>query len=363
MKTLLVDAHQDLAWNILTFGRDYTLSVMDTRQREQNSLVPTHNGDTLLGWPEFQTGRVAVILATLFATPTRASFGVWDTQTYADPDQANSRYSSQLDAYRYLVDEHPDKFQLVLNRPNLEAVLTLWQQDGVEAAPVGLVPLMEGADAVRYPSELETWWQRGLRIIGPAWGGNRFCGGTHEPGPLTKQGYALLEGMASCGYSLDLSHMDELAVLQALDFYPGRIIATHANAKALLRGTQSNRFLSNRVIQGLILRGGVIGVVPFNPFLIHGWKPSDGRQAAGLQHLVAHIDHICQIAGNAHHVGIGSDFDGGFGLQQTPSEIDTIADLQKLIPLLAEKGYTDAQIAAVMGQNWIQFLLETLPQG
>ena len=120
--------------------------------------------------------------------------------------------------------------------------------------------------------------------------------------------------------------------------------------------------MSDEVIANLIERNGIIGVVPFNRFLINGWQPSDGRHVVTLQHVIAHIDHICQIAGDAKHVGIGSDFDGGFGVQQTPAEIDTIADLQKLGPLLAEKGYTQADIAAVLGRNWIDFLAETLPE-
>ncbi len=360
---IIVDAHQDMAWNILTFGRDYTLSAAETRQHERCTDIPAQNGDTLLGWPDYQKGRVAIIFATLFAAPLRAKLGTWDTQSYADADQATARYRAQLDAYYVLEDQHPDKFRLVKNQEDLNEILSHWEQDDLETHPVGLVPLMECAEAVRHPSELEDWWERGVRIIGPAWAGTRYCGGTREPGPLTKEGFALLDGMAGLGFTLDLSHMDEKAVLQSLDEYPGRIIASHANAKALLKGTLSNRYLSDRVIQGIIDRDGTIGIVPYNPFLVNGWKPGDGRWRVGLQHVVAHIDHISQIAGDARHVGIGSDFDGGFGLQKTPAEIDTIADLAKLIPYLAEKGYTEEDIAAVMGRNWIDFLSQNLPEG
>jgi membrane dipeptidase len=157
--------------------------------------------------------------------------------------------------------------------------------------------------------------------------------------------------------------MDEQAVLQSLDAYPGRIIASHANAQALLKEPTSNRFLSDRVIQGIIERDGTIGVVPFNPFLVNGWKPGDGRERVSLDHVASQIDYICQIAGDARHVGIGSDFDGGFGLQKTPSGIDTIADLTKLIPFLADKGYSEEDIAAVLGNNWIDFLKQNLPEG
>ncbi|MGD2159305.1 MAG: membrane dipeptidase, partial [Anaerolineales bacterium] len=208
----------------------------------------------------------------------------------------------------------------------------------------------------------ETWWLRGVRIIGPAWAGTRFCGGTREPGALTKEGFALLEAMAVLGFILDISHMDQRAVLQALDTYTSALIASHSNAAAVIGNTISNRHLSDRVIQGLIERDGVIGIVPFNGFLDSDWRPSDGRQVITLQHVIAQIDHICQIAGNARHVGLGSDFDGGFGLQMVPAEIDTIADLSKLAPLLLEKGYTKTDLSAILADNWIRKLKNNLPE-
>jgi membrane dipeptidase len=360
---IIVDAHQDLAWNILAFGRDYTQSAADIRLQERGTEIPARNGDTLLGWPEYQKGHIAIIFATLFAAPIRARLGEWDTQSYADADEAFTRYTAQLDTYYRLVDEHQEKFRLVMSQNDLNTVLLHWSRDDIDGHPVGLVPLMECAEAVRHHSELEAWWKRGVRIIGPAWTGTRFCGGTREPGPLTKEGYALLGGMAGLGFTLDLSHMDQAAVLQSLDEYPGRIIASHANAAVPFNDTQSNRFLSDRVIRGLIERDGLIGVVPYNRFLVNGWKSSDGRRAVGLHHVVAQIDHICQISGDAQHVGIGSDFDGGFGVQDTPAEIDTIADLQKIVPYLSDKGYTPMDIVSILGQNWTNFLQESLPGG
>jgi len=155
--------------------------------------------------------------------------------------------------------------------------------------------------------------------------------------------------------------MDEKAVLQALDIFPGTMLASHANASALLDGLDSNRFLSDRVIHGLIERDAIIGVVPYNPFLLPGWQASDGRHRVTLGFVAAQIDYICQLAGDAAHVGIGSDFDGGFGLQSVPEGIDTIADLGKLAGLLAEKGYTESDIQSVMGQNWLNLLARSLP--
>lgn len=362
-KTIIVDAHQDLAWNMLTFGRDYTRSAAETRQLEQRTETPTRNGDTLLGWEDYQHGNVAVVFSTLFAAPARRQLGEWDTQSYQDENEAHQRYSAQLDAYHRLVDEHPGKFRLLQTQSDLNETVSQWENRSVENPPVGLVVLMENAEGIRSVGELEMWWQRGVRIIGPAWAGTRFCGGTREPGPLTQEGYHLLEGMAGHGFVLDISHMDEKATLQSLDAYPGTIIASHANASALLKGTESNRFLSDRVIQGLLERDAVIGVVPFNRFLVPAWTKKDGRQAVTLDHVVAQIDNICQMAGDARHVGIGSDFDGGFGLQSVPAEIDTVADLQKLIPLLTQKGYTEDDIAIIMGQNWLNILKQNLPEG
>jgi membrane dipeptidase len=373
---LIVDAHEDLAWNILALDRDYTLSVDETRQHEHGTETPLHNGDTLLGWPDYQRGCVAVVFSTLFASPLRARPGEWDTQCYTNISQANAIYRAQVDVYHRLVDDHPDKFRLIHTKEDMLAVLSAWQNSpnslspeatgdkGVEGSgkPVGLVMLMEGAEGVRDPGELEEWWGLGVRIIAPAWRGTRFCGGTHEPGPLTKEGYALMEGMADLGFALDLSHMDVKAALQALDAYPGSVIASHANAAALLKGADTNRHLPNEVIRGLIEHDGVIGVVPYNRFLLPNWRSGDRRDMVNLHLVVAQIDYICQMAGDARHIGLGSDFDGGFGVQSVPVEIDTIADMQKLIPLLAEKGYTEDDTASILGLNWISQLHKILPQ-
>lgn len=360
---ILIDAHEDLAWNILTFGRDYTLPASETRNVEAGRLPPQVNEDTLLGWPDYQRGKVAIIFSTLFSAPVSDQLGGWDRQCYATPEEAYLLYNQQLDVYDRLVDMHPAMFSKVERRRDLRSVIEHWERGDTQEHPVGLVILMEGAEGVREPSELEQWYQRGVRIIGPAWSGTRFCGGSGDPGPLTKEGYALLEGMAEYHFTLDLSHMDEKAVMQALDTYPGPIIASHANALTLLKGSTSNRHLTDRVILGLLERDGIIGVVPFNNFLKPGWKEIGGRETVTLDHFVAQIDYICQMAGNASHVGIGTDFDGGMGVQSVPAELDTVADIRKIIPILSQKGYTEADISAILGGNWLDHLQNTLPEG
>ncbi len=359
----IVDSHEDLAWNILSFGRDYSLSVEETRRNEIGGLTVERNGNTLLGWPEYQQGQVVVIFATLFSTPARWAYD-WETYFYKTFAEAKRQYRQQMDVYYRLTDDHPDKFRFIRSASDLDEVLAGQQKaDPAQGGyPVGLVPSMEGAECILEVDELEEWWEKGLRFIGPAWAGTRFCGGTKEPGPLTEDGRRLLSAMAEHGFTLDLAHMDEPAALESLDFYPGQIVVTHGNCLALMPAHESNRHLSDRVIHGLFERDGMIGVVPFNTFLKDGWlKGKSNRQEVGLEKLLDHVDHICQLAGDARHVGIGTDFDGGFGLQSTPKEIDTIADLQKLVPLLVARGYSEEDAAAILGGNWIRMLRRSLP--
>ncbi len=359
----LIDAHEDLAWNMLTFGRDYTRSATETRRLEceSHAIAPRHNGHTLLGWPEYQTGQVMLIFSTLFATPLRYKHGDWDILSYATPEEAWLVYHRQVEAYHALAESHPECFSLITTRAELATLQTAWHDTTRASHPVGLVLLMEGGDGIRHPSELDQWWEDGLRIIGPAWSGTRYCGGTNEPGPLTEEGRALLSAMADLHFTLDISHMDESAARQALDSYAGTIIVSHANAAACVPGYEGNRLLSDDLIRRLLEREAIIGVIPYCRFLKAGWKVSDGRDGITLETLAVHIDHICQIAGDARHVGLGSDFDGGFGVESAPSDVDTIADLQKLSPILKDRGYSDDDVIAIFGGNWLRYLQENLP--
>ena len=360
---IVIDAHEDLAWNGLTFGRDYTLSVAETRAREMGTETPIHNGHTLLGWPEWITGRVAVVFATLFAAPARRRHGPWDTQCYADAEEAYELYRNSLDFYWRLADEHPDKFCLIRRREDLQQVVDAWQCEEPGETRVGLVILMEGADGVRRPAELPEWHEAGVRILGPAWSGTRYAGGTGEPGPLSDDGRALLDVMADLNMILDLSHMTEEGVLEALDRYQGSVIASHSNPLAHLpHSIKPERHLSDQVILRIAERDGVIGIVPFNPFLKDGWSPSDGRQAVTIDDVIVHIDHICQVVGDAGHVGLGSDFDGGFGADKVPLGLDSVADLRLIGDALSARGYDSGDVEAILNGNWLRVLNRALPE-
>jgi membrane dipeptidase len=350
----LIDAHADLAYSMLTFGRDYLHSAYEIRLSEVGTPHPRNNGDALLGWPEYQRGQVGLVVASLFIMPAKYSDGGFETQVYSSPAEAYRLTLIQRDLYQKICQDHPDKFRLIENRQDLTAVVQAWRSAPAEfperTHPIGLVLMMEGAEGVSGQRELEEWRRFGVRIIAPVWAGTRYCGGTKVPGRFTKEGFQLLESMAELGYTLDIAHMSEESVF------------SHANARALLREDPNGRHLTDRALRRLFERDGVIGVMPYNRALLPGWKDTDPRESVTLSMLIDHIDHICQIAGDASHVGIGSDFDGGFGWPAAPLEVDTIADLQKIGPLLAERGYREEDIAAIFHGNWLRKLEQGLPE-
>ncbi|MBI3162170.1 MAG: membrane dipeptidase [Chloroflexi bacterium] len=361
---ILVDAHADIAYNMLKFERDYSRSAHETRQIEIGSQVVVDNEDALIGWPDYQRGQVAIIFSTLFALPARWSKTANKAQSYRTFDEAHAICREQLQAYQRMTDSQPDKFRLIASTRDLNLVLDNWQTPtpSLGGHPVGMVMLMEGAEAIRDLSELDEWHDLGLRLIGPAWVGTRYCGGWNEPGPLTPDGRKLLSAMADHHFILDLSHMDEQSSVEALDVYRGPIVGTHGNCLSLMPNSNTNRHFSDRVIEGIIERDGVVGVVPYNSYLKPGWVVGqNARSEVPLRYVADHIDHICQIAGDALHAGIGSDFDGGFGLQSVPPEIDTIADLQNLVSLLQMRGYSETDIENIFSGNWIARLKRDLP--
>jgi membrane dipeptidase len=362
---ILVDAHADIAYNMLKYGRDYTRPVAETRQLEAGSHTVQDNGDTLISWHEYQRGNIAVIFATLFAAPIR--FRTYETEklVYKNFEEAHKLYQDQLDAYHRMTDSSPDKFRILASKRDLDLHLDHWNFPTPKETghPVGMVILMEGAEAIRHISELDMWYERGVRLIGPAWVGTRYCGGWREPGPLTDDGRKLLAAMTDFNFTLDLSHMDERAAIEALNIYEGPIVVTHANCAALMPNSNTNRHLPDRIIEGIIDRDGVVGIVPFNSYLKVGWQrdKGDSREEVPLDYVANHIDHVCQLAGDSLHVGIGSDFDGGFGLQSVPPEIDTVADLQNLVSLLQARGYSETDTDNILGGNWLTRLKRDLP--
>jgi len=355
--TLIVDAHEDIAWNVMCYGRDYTQSAHATRARDSDETV-FDTGSATLGLPEWRAGKVAVIFSTIFTMPARSPYRDKLSRTHATPEEAFSLGMRQIDSYRRLAGEDK-RFRLVYGQPDLDAVLDSWKEGNLEPQ-IGLVMLMENGDPIRKPQEVERWHDEGVRLIGPAWMASRYCGGTGEPGPLTDDGVRLLKHMQDLNMILDTSHMAEQAFFQAIDTYGGPIIASHSNPRAYVDG---DRHLSDEMIRALVRRDGVIGAVPFNSFLVKNWsrRKGDPKDAANINHVVRAIDRVCQIAGDALHAGLGTDFDGGFGAESTPAGIDTVADLPKVADGLREAGFSPTDVESAMSGNWLRVLRQSLP--
>ena len=350
---LIVDGHLDLAWNALQWNRDLQTSVHTIRARE-SSLTGAGRGQGTVAVPEMRAGRVALCFATLLARSTGRALQNLD---YSSPLQAYAVAQGQLAYYRSL--ERAREVRLVMNATELDGHIASWE--GWEAAqtpphPVpGLVISMESADPIQSPGEVVTWKEAGVRIIGPAhYGPGRYAGGTSTELGLTTLGKDLLREMQQLGIILDLTHFSDQAFWESLDLFEGDVLASHNNCRTLV---PHQRQFDDRQIRAILERGGVIGVALDNWMLRLGWvRGGKDNGPVGLMDVVNHIDHICQLSGNSRHAAIGSDLDGGFGREQSPTDLDTIADLQKISDLLSGRGYHDDDIAAIMHGNWLRLL-------
>lgn len=353
---LIVDSHLDLSLNALQGNRDLFSSAYTTRAQEQSTPGKGRAQGTV-AFPEMRRGRVALSFATVLARSTGHPEPHID---YATPAQAHGIAKGQLAYYHAL--ERQGHIRLIRNPAQLDAHMAEWaawdaRYPGEETGsppPLGFVISMESADAVLEPAELRDWWDGGLRLIGPAhFGPGRYAGGTGSELGLTELGPALLSEMARVGIILDLTHCSDQAFWEALARYDGPVHASHNNCRAL---NPHQRQLTDQQIRAIIERDGVIGVVPGCWQLKPGWRNGDSNESVSLADVVAHIDHICQIAGASRHVGIGSDLDGGVGREGFAHDLDTIADLQKVGALLGQRGYNQGDAAAIMHGNWTRFL-------
>ena len=356
----IVDAHEDIAWNALALGRDYSCSAHEIRAQETARDMPAGNGHATLGLPQWLEGRIGIICATIFVEPARNGSADLDALTYRTQDQAHALAQLQLDYYHRFADEHA-QVRIIRNQRDLQAVVASWQQPEPAENCVGFVILMEGADPIREPRETEYWADQGVRIIAPAWSSTRYAGGTGQPGPLTRDGVQLLDVMADQQLMLDISHLSDEGVAQALDIYPGTLLASHSNPRAIATLQYPERALSDTHIMRLAERDGVIGVVPYNRFLKSAWTVADGKAAVPVSRVAEAIDYISQLTGNCAHVGIGSDFDGGFGADSIPDPLDTVADLAQIGPALRTLGYNVADEQSVLQGNWLRLLQRGLP--
>jgi membrane dipeptidase len=319
---MIVDAHLDIAWNAVSAGRGF--------------LGPPAPG-YLVSRSTLITSGVGLIFATLYTAPARGSRAMRTRFVYENAHEAHLMAVAEVNYYRSC------GLQLIGDKAELKTYVDVWKKGRLAA-----VLLMEGADPIEDPSQLGAWTGMGVRIIGPAWGGTRYSGGTGAPGGLTELGVQLLKAMRRKRVILDLSHMADQAVADAFAMWRGPIMASHSNARALVPG---DRQVTDETVAEIAHRGGIIGVSFYKDHL-----RKSGR--ATLDDVVRHILHHARAAGGPEHVGIGTDVDGGFDSRYAP--FDDLAKLKEL-PSRLRHHFSRTQVEGVMGGNWIEFLGRSLP--
>ena len=348
---LLVDAHLDLAFNLVN-GLDLRLPLEAARVTAYGRGSAAIGMTPMATLPALRRAGARVVFGTLFVMPEGAPTDMQGLM-YGTPDAAHAQGWAQLQAYHALAAE--GEITLVGNRAALAAAVAV---PTTPHYPIGVVPLMEGADPIRNLDELPAWYAAGLRLVGPAWGRTRYAGGTLAPGPLTAAGRDLVAALAGHGLALDVSHLAEASFWEALELHGGAVCASHANCRQFV---PTDRHLSDDMLRALFERGAVVGVVVFNKFLRHEWDKGHPKHAVTLADAVRHIEHMCELAGNTTQVGIGSDIDGGFGVEGTPAELGDYGDLPRIGVALRDAGWQPEAINGVLGGNWLRWLETTLP--
>ncbi len=348
-----IDAHLDLSMNALEWNRDLTRPVSEINAREKGLMDKPDRGNATVSLPALREGNIGLVVATQigrYVAPNNPLPG-WHS-----PEQAWAQTQGQLAWYQAMVEK--GEMTQIRNLGDLDLHVELWN-DGKEVSekPVGFILSLEGADSIVNLDYLEKAYESGLRALGPAhYGPGRYAFGTDASSPLSPHGKELVKKMDELGIILDATHLCDLAFWDALEIYQGPVWASHNNVRALV---DHNRQFSDEMIKALVDRGAVIGGAFDAWMLSPGWirgESSPRERNVTIATVLDHLDHICQIAGNADHIGIGSDLDGAFGTEQSPYDLETIADLQKIPDLLRQRGYSESDVNKVMHGNWLNFL-------
>ncbi|HLY68217.1 MAG TPA: membrane dipeptidase [Puia sp.] len=348
-----IDAHLDLSMNAMEWNRDLRSSITEIREREKNKTDKPDRGKGTVCLPELRKGNIGLVVATQIAryvAPGNPLPG-WHS-----PEQAWAQTQGQLAWYKTM--EAENEMVAVKDLVSLENHLQAWHNQGDdEKKAVGYILSLEGADSLVSIDYVERAWQHGLRAIGPAhYGPGRYANGTDASGKMDENGLDLLKKMEELHIILDATHLCDDAFWQALENFNGQVWASHNNCRALV---DHNRQYSDEQIKELIDRGAVIGAAFDAWMIVPGWvrgRSTPQNMNCHIERVIDHLDHICQIAGNALHIGIGSDLDGAFGKEQSPYDLETIADLQKIPAILTSRGYAEEDVNNVMHGNWLRFL-------
>lgn len=347
----IFDAHLDLAMNALEWNRDLRWSVSQIRESESGMSDKPDRGNNTVSFDAMRNGNIGLCVATQIARYVKPES---ELPGWNSPEQAWAQTQGQLSWYREM--ERLGHLKQITDLDGLENHLDNWAKNR-DKEPIGYILSLEGADSLVTMEHLEIAYESGLRAVGPAhYGPGTYAHGTDSSGGIGTNGKELLKKMEDLNIILDATHLSDVSFWEALDHFQGPVWASHNNCRKFVN---HNRQYSDEQIRELINRGGVIGMALDAWMMVPNWERGVSTPAsmnASLRQTVENIDHICQLAGNADHVGIGTDLDGAFGTEQTPVEIDTIADLQKLPKMLEKRGFKSSEIRGVMSLNFIRFL-------
>ena len=351
----LVDAHLDLSMNALSWNRDLTESLDEIREREADKNDVAGRGRGTVSLPEMRRAGIGLCLATQIGHSVSKNSLVpgWNS-----PELAWAQTQGQLAWYRAM--EELGHLRQIASRDALDTHIEAYTENG-DSEPLGYILSLEGADSLLNLDYLDRAYAYGLRAVGPAhYGPGRYAPGTGESGPLEPAGRELLKRMQELGIALDVTHLTDEGFDEALDLFDGTVWASHSNCRSLVPAQLQ---VNDEQIRALVKRDAVIGAAFDAWMLFPDWiRGETTPQSSGvsLENLADHVDHICQIAGSSRHCGIGSDLDGGFGTEQTPRDLDTIADIQKLVAIFERRGYSREEIEGIMHGNWLRILREAL---
>ena len=350
----IFDAHLDLAMNAMEWNRDLRWSVAEIRESEKGMTDKPDRGNNTVSFDAMRNGNVGLCMATQIARYVKKDNPL---SGWKSPEQAWAQTQAQLAWYSAMEDA--GELVQIKNKEQLETHLTLWETFE-EKKPIGYILSLEGADSIVSIDHLQRSYEQGLRAIGPAhYGPGTYAFGTDSIGGIGMKGKELLKEIERLNLILDATHLCDQSFWETMDNYQGPVWASHNNCRALVN---HNRQFSDEQILELIQRKAVIGVALDAWMMVPNWirgKSTPMSMDVSLNQMIDNIDHICQLAGNTLHVGIGTDLDGGFGTEQGPKDLDTIADLQKVPQLLSDRGYRSADIKNIMNLNFIQFLRNT----
>ena len=351
---LIVDAHLDLSMNAMEWNRDLRLPVMAIRELEKGMNDKPDRGKGTVAFPELRKGKIGLVVATQIAryvSPTSKLKG-WNS-----PEQAWAQTQAQLSWYRTM--EEAGELVQIRDINGLMHHLENWNSK----KPIAYILSLEGADSLVNIDYLHRAYAYGLRAIGPGhYGPGRYANGTDSSGSLNEMGRALLKDMETLNMILDATHLCDDAFWDAMEIYHGAVWASHNNCRSLVN---HNRQFSDEMIKALIQKDAVIGGALDAWMMVPNWQrgiSEPKEMKCSLEKMIDHMDHICQLAGNANHIGIGTDLDGAYGKEQCPYDIETIADLQIIPSLLSKRGYSELEIEKIMHGNWLRILKRALPE-